>query len=152
MICTTITCMNKKGPPITARTTKCSRHTMDSPSQGDEGSKNGMFEDPLYSFPNSIVRTLPVYADGCLRTHGCVHANVLIYPLCNFITDAIVRLSHGRPSGHRPHRRPSVFFRLLDNPMMEGSSSYSSSLAIYLMFINCQIFDPFVIQWIYHLF
>jgi hypothetical protein len=40
-----------------------------------------------------------------VRTHGrvCVDASVL--PPRNFITDATVRLSHRRPSGHRPFVR-----------------------------------------------
>jgi hypothetical protein len=157
MICTTTTSMNKKGPPIVARTTKCTRHTMGSPGQGDERSENGMFEDPLCNLSNSMAWILPIRAERCSRTHGRIYGHVrtdvLIYPLDNFITDATMRSSHGRPSGHRPRRRPSVLVCPLDNPVMEGSSSYSSSsLAICLMFINCQIFDPFVIQQVYHLF
>jgi hypothetical protein len=35
-------------------------------------------------------------------TQGCVRVVASVLPLGNFITDAIVRPSHGRPSGHRP--------------------------------------------------
>jgi hypothetical protein len=46
------------------------------------------------------------------RTHGCVRADASVLPPCNFIMDATVRLSHGRPSGHRPTVRPSVIVRV----------------------------------------
>jgi hypothetical protein len=42
-------------------------------------------------------------------THGHVRVDVPIYPLGNFITDAIVRPSHGQPNGHRPRRCPRSF-------------------------------------------
>jgi hypothetical protein len=42
------------------------------------------------------------------QTHACVRADALIYPRGNFIMDARVRLSHGRPSGHRPSVRPQL--------------------------------------------
>jgi hypothetical protein len=38
------------------------------------------------------------------------------FTLGNFITDATVRLSHGRPCGHHPTVRPSVRYRPHDNP------------------------------------
>jgi hypothetical protein len=44
-----------------------------------------------------------VRADATLRPRG----RTLFYP-CNFKKDATVRLSHGRPRGHRPIVRPSV--------------------------------------------
>ena len=48
-----------------AQTTKCSRHTVRSPSKSDEGSENGAIEDPLCS---SVEIPL------CL--HGQGHADV----------------------------------------------------------------------------
>jgi hypothetical protein len=39
----------KRTPPIAAQTMKCTKHTVASLDQGDEGSENGMFEDPLCS-------------------------------------------------------------------------------------------------------
>jgi hypothetical protein len=36
------------------------------------------------------------------RGHACVHVDASILFPGNFITDATVRPSHGRPSGHRP--------------------------------------------------
>jgi hypothetical protein len=42
------------------------------------------------------------------RTHGRVRADASVLPPCNFITDATVSLSHGRPSGHRPTICPSI--------------------------------------------
>jgi hypothetical protein len=86
----------KKDPPIAAQTTKCTKHTVASLGQGDEGSENGMFEDPLYSPLASMAWTLPVRADAAVLPPG------------NFKKDAIVRPSHGRPRGHRPILRPSV--------------------------------------------
>jgi hypothetical protein len=70
-----------------------------------------------------------VRANVWAHPHGWarVREDVSIYPLDNFITDAIVRLSYGRPSGHRPCRHPSTLVRPLDNPVVEGSSSSSSS-------------------------
>jgi hypothetical protein len=54
MICTTTTSMNKKGPPYRSPTMKCTRPTVASLGQGDEGSENGMFEDPLCSLSKSL--------------------------------------------------------------------------------------------------
>jgi hypothetical protein len=54
----------KKDPPIAAQTTKCTKHTVASLGQGNEGSENGMFEDPLYSPVASMAWTLPVCADA----------------------------------------------------------------------------------------
>jgi hypothetical protein len=54
----------KKDPPIVAQTTKCTKHTVASLGQGDKGSENGMFEDPLYSPLASMAWTLPVRADA----------------------------------------------------------------------------------------
>jgi hypothetical protein len=42
------------------------------------------------------------------RTLTCVRADAGILPPGNFKKDATVRLSHGRPRGHRPIVRPSV--------------------------------------------
>jgi hypothetical protein len=54
----------KKDPLITAQTTKCTKHTVASLGQGDKGSENGTFEDPLYSPLASMAWTLPVRADA----------------------------------------------------------------------------------------
>jgi hypothetical protein len=54
----------KKTPLIAAQTTKCTKHTVASLGQGDEGSENGMFEDPLYSPLASMAWTLPVRANA----------------------------------------------------------------------------------------
>jgi hypothetical protein len=43
-----------------------------------------------------------------VRTLGCVRADAPCFILGNFKKDATVRLSHGRPRGHRPSVRPSV--------------------------------------------
>jgi hypothetical protein len=40
------------------------------------------------------------------RMRCCVRADASVLPPCNFITDATVRPSHGRSSGHRPILRP----------------------------------------------
>jgi hypothetical protein len=42
------------------------------------------------------------------RTHGQVRADAPCFIPGNFKKDAIVRLSHGRPRGHRLIVRPSV--------------------------------------------
>ena len=44
----------KGTPPIAAQTTKFTKHTVASSGQDDEGSENGMFEDPLYSLSKSL--------------------------------------------------------------------------------------------------
>jgi hypothetical protein len=67
---------------------------------------------PYVVSPNplaSMARMLPV------------HANMPIYPLGNFITDATVHPSNGRPSGHCPCPRPSV--RSFDNPGIGWTSA-----------------------------
>jgi hypothetical protein len=46
-----------------------------------------------------------------------VHANASVLSPGNFITDATVRPSHGRLSGHRPTVRPFVHYRLRDKPI-----------------------------------
>jgi hypothetical protein len=46
--------MDKKNPPIVAQTTKCTKHIVASPGQGDEGSENEMFEDHLCSLSKSL--------------------------------------------------------------------------------------------------
>jgi hypothetical protein len=55
--------------------------------------------------------------DAPMHPHGHAHvrADASVLPPGNFITDAIVRLSHGRPSGHRPIVCLSVRYRLRDN-------------------------------------
>jgi hypothetical protein len=100
----------KKDPPIAAQTTKCTKHTVASLSKGDEGSENGMFEDPLCSPLASMAWTLPVRADASasVRTHVRVRADASVLPPGNFKKDTTVRPSHGRPRGHRLTVRPSV--------------------------------------------
>jgi hypothetical protein len=88
------------------------------------------------AFASASARTQPVRADSRLRPQGrgrggrggegmsasascvCTYASVLSPG--NFITNAIVCPSHGRPSGHRPTIRSSVcpFIRYCphDNP------------------------------------
>jgi hypothetical protein len=51
-----------------------------------------------------------------IRTLRCVRAAVIVLPPYNFIIDAIVRPSHGRPSGHRPIVRPSVIVHVTALP------------------------------------
>jgi hypothetical protein len=54
------------------------------------------------------------------QTLGCVRADASVLSPGYFITDAIVRPSHGRPSGHclivRPSIRPSDRYRPRDHP------------------------------------
>jgi hypothetical protein len=52
------------------------------------------------------------------RTLGCVRVDASVLPPGNFITEATVRPSHGRPSGHRPVVRPSVRYRPRDYPVL----------------------------------
>jgi hypothetical protein len=47
-----------------------------------------------------------------MRMQGSVYADASLFTTGNFITDAIVRPSHGRPSGHRPSVHPSVIVRV----------------------------------------
>jgi hypothetical protein len=56
------------------------------------------------------------------RGHTCVHADASVLCRGNFITDAIVRPSHGRLSGHRPTIRPSVRYCPRDNPGLDVDS------------------------------
>jgi hypothetical protein len=53
-----------------------------------------------------------------------VRTDVPIYPRGNFITDATVRPSHGRPSSHRPTVRPTVLNRPCDNPAQTAIYQY----------------------------
>jgi hypothetical protein len=59
---------------------------------------------------HAFVRTEPTSARTRLGPHrqAGIHAEAAIYPRGNFKTDAVVRLSHGRPSSHRPCPRLSV--------------------------------------------
>jgi hypothetical protein len=50
-----------------------------------------------------------------------VRADASVLPPGNFITDATVRPSHGRPSGHRPIVRPR------DNAALMASHFYTST-------------------------
>jgi hypothetical protein len=51
---------------------------------------------------------------------GRVRADTSVLPPGNFIMDATVRPSHGRPNGHHPIIRPFVRYRLRDNPGMDS--------------------------------
>jgi hypothetical protein len=53
---------------------------------------------------------VPIRTDAhlCPRGHADVHADASVLSLDNFITNAIVRPSHGRPSSHRPSVCPFV--------------------------------------------
>jgi hypothetical protein len=53
------------------------------------------------------------------RGHAHVRVDASVLPPGNFIMDATVRPSHGRPSGHRPSVRPSVRYRPRDNPSQD---------------------------------
>jgi hypothetical protein len=62
-----------------------------------------------------------VGADAGVRPRGyaSVRTDASVLSPGNFITDATVRPSHGRPSGHRPIVRPSICYRPRDNPVMK---------------------------------
>jgi hypothetical protein len=97
MICTTTTSMNKKGPSYRipdheVHQTYLQAKTMKEVRMECLRTPCVVSSNPLAS----MARTLLVRADA------------QIYLLGNFITDAIVRPSHGQPSGHCPHPRPSV--------------------------------------------
>jgi hypothetical protein len=47
-----------------------------------------------------------------MRIHACVRADAPIYPRGYFITDATVRPTHKRPSGHRLSVCPSSIVRV----------------------------------------
>jgi hypothetical protein len=72
--------------------------------------KNNLF---LFLFFSSVRRGGGRGGEG---GNKCVRADASVLPPGNFITDATVRPSHGRPSGHRPIVRPSVRYRPRDNP------------------------------------
>jgi hypothetical protein len=98
-----------------------------SPGQGDEGSENGMFEDPLCS----LSKSLDIHSVDAARPPGrtSVCADAPIYPRGNFITDATVRLSHGQPSSHRPTVRPSVRPSILNRPSDNPEWRWQSAAA-----------------------
>jgi hypothetical protein len=66
-----------------------------------------MFEDPLCR----VSKSLGIHGVNTARPRGRKR-----FTLGNFISDATMRPSHGRPSGHRPTVRPSVCYRPRDNP------------------------------------
>jgi hypothetical protein len=94
----------------------------------------------FFIFFRASAQTQPVRVDSRLRPQGrvegregggrgegggevwneCVRADASVLSPGNFITDATVRLSHGRPSAHRPivcpSVRPSIRYRPRDNP------------------------------------
>jgi hypothetical protein len=58
--------------------------------------------------------------------HCRVRADASVLFSCNFITDATVRPSHGRPSGHRPTVRSSAILRvttLVQGGLASGKAS-----------------------------
>jgi hypothetical protein len=63
-----------------------------------------------------------------------VRADASILSLGNFITDATVRLSHGRPSGHRPTVRPSSIVRVTTLAL---SSPAVRFLALRVLGLGC---------------
>jgi hypothetical protein len=85
-----------------------------------------MFEDPLSS-PLPWPGRCP---SASARTHARVRADASVLPPGNFKKDATVRLSHGRPRGHRPTVRPSVHYRPLDNPANEAQDSVKKACAL----------------------
>jgi hypothetical protein len=89
---------------------KYTKHTVASLGQGDEGSENGIFEDPFCSPLASMAWTMPI------RGHTRVRADASVLPPGSFITDAIVRPSHGQPCGHRPTIHPSVIVHVTTLP------------------------------------
>jgi hypothetical protein len=54
----------------------------------------------------------PGRSPASARTLGCVRADASCFTPGNFKKDATVRLSHGRPRGHRPIVRPSENIRV----------------------------------------
>jgi hypothetical protein len=80
---------------------KCTKHTVASLGQGDEGSENGMFEDPLCSPLASMA-----------RTHVPNRVDAHYFTPSNFKKDATVHPSHGRPHGHHPTVRASENVRV----------------------------------------
>jgi hypothetical protein len=109
--------MTKKDPPIAAQTTKYTKHIIASLGQGDEGSENGMFEDPLCSPLASMAWTLPIRVDALasVRTHVGVRADGSVLPQVTSqrtlqyvqVTDAPAAIV-----------RPSVRYRPCDNPAL----------------------------------
>jgi hypothetical protein len=53
------------------------------------------------------------------RGHALVRTDASVLPPGNFITDATVRPSHRRPSGHRPSVRSSAIIRVTTLPKSE---------------------------------
>ena len=54
-------------PPITAQTTKYTKHTVAFPGQDDERSENGMCENPLCS----LSKSLGIHGVDATRPRGC---------------------------------------------------------------------------------
>jgi hypothetical protein len=70
-----------------------------------------------------------VRADAGVRSRGYarVRANASVLPPGNFVADATVRPSHGRPSGHRPTVRPSAIVRVTTLPSMKQFMTLTNS-------------------------
>jgi hypothetical protein len=71
----------------------------------------------------------------CVRW-GCVRADASVLSPGNFIADARVRPSHGRPRGHRPIVCRSVIVRVTTLITMDHLLDKKASLTIYFYFIK----------------
>jgi hypothetical protein len=122
--------MTQKGSPYRSPDHAMTKHIVASLGQGDEGSENGMFEDPLYSPLASMAWMLHVHAD----------AGVL--PPCNFKKDAIVRPSHGRPRSHRPIVRSSENVRVTTLPPPCSPSKQASQSLVAIEYLVREVPPP----------
>jgi hypothetical protein len=71
--------MNKKRPPYHSPDHEVHQTHLASPGQGDEGSENGMFEDPLCS----LSKSLGIHGVNIARPRGCIGASAqtrVFYP------------------------------------------------------------------------
>jgi hypothetical protein len=93
-----------------------------------------MFEDPLCSPLASMAWT-----PACPRGHQ-------YFTLGNFITDATVRPSHGRPYGHRPTVRPSIRYRPHDNPNDWTNTVNSPRVYVVLHITHHDIFRMIMLR------
>jgi hypothetical protein len=84
------------------------------------------------------------------RTYRGVRADTSILSPGNFITDATVRPSHGRPSGHHPTVRPSVRYGLCDNPGLWGwkilKLMYLQIVIVFCFKLICNCSIPWIVQ------
>jgi hypothetical protein len=80
------------------------------------------------------------------RGHARDRADASVLPPGNFITDATVRPSHGRPSGHRPTVCPSAIARVTT---LAAALSVNSLLALEFFDLFYFIFLEFW-GWAWH--